>query len=203
MRTYADYHIHSIYSKNRHGKDKPEDIVKKAIDIGLEEIAICDHGPRHMLYGIKKQKIQRVKDEIEALNKQYPNIKVLFGVEANILSTKGDTDIDDEIVQKCDIVLLGFHYGAHYKALKDWILLFGNLLSKFSPKLKRKMIEVNTNAIEQALFRYKIDILTHPGDKGPVDMGRIAKTAEQTQTILEINNSHNQLSKEEKQKKKD
>jgi putative hydrolase len=49
MKLRADYHIHSTYSKNRHGKSTIEEIAARAHEIGLEEIAITDHGPGHYI----------------------------------------------------------------------------------------------------------------------------------------------------------
>ncbi len=61
MKLTADYHIHSTYSKNNHGKSTIEEIVKTSVELGLKEIAITDHGPKHFLYGIKKNKIVEAK----------------------------------------------------------------------------------------------------------------------------------------------
>ena len=51
---YGDYHTHTTYS---HGKGSVEDNVKAAIAAGLREIAITDHGPRHLLAGVKKKRL--------------------------------------------------------------------------------------------------------------------------------------------------
>ncbi|HAS92315.1 MAG TPA: hypothetical protein DCS12_08830 [Clostridiales bacterium] len=59
------------------------------------------------------------------------------------------------------------------------------------------MVEKNTQAIINAMNKYKINILTHPGDKIPVNIDKIAQTAEKTDTMLEINNSHGHLNKDE------
>ena len=64
MRLTADYHVHSTYSRHNHGKSTIEEIVQRAVDIGLEEIAITDHGPKHCMYGIKEAKIKEAKDKV-------------------------------------------------------------------------------------------------------------------------------------------
>lgn len=198
MRPRADYHIHSTYSKNNHGKSTIEQIVKRAVEIGLKEIAITDHGPAHYLYGIKRSKILEAKNEVKRLRKIYKNITILFGVEANIIGYDGSTDIDEKIMNNCDIILCGYHAGVLYKNPIDaFNFLIMNKLCKFSEKLKCKMIEKNTKAIVNALNNNRIDILTHPGDKILVDIDKIAKAAEKNGTILEINNSHNHLNTEE------
>ena len=51
MELFADYHTHT---KHSHGKGKVLDNVAQAELIGLDEIAISDHGPGHMFgIGIK------------------------------------------------------------------------------------------------------------------------------------------------------
>ena len=44
-----DFHTHTTYS---HGKGSIEDNVKEAIKKGLKAIAITDHGPGHLTYGL-------------------------------------------------------------------------------------------------------------------------------------------------------
>ncbi|WP_326907573.1 PHP domain-containing protein [Sedimentibacter sp. MB31-C6] len=198
MKTKADYHIHSTYSRNNHGKSTIEEIVVRAVDIGLEKIAITDHGPSHYLYGIKRNKIKEAKSEIIKMRKKYPGIKILFGVEANILSFQGDTDINDDIIENCDIILCGYHIGATFSTFNDFkYFTLMNYLGKYNEKVRKKMIEKNTEAIVNALYKYNINILTHPGDKIPLNIDKVAQAAEKTNTLLEINNSHGHLSSEE------
>lgn len=198
MKLKADYHIHSTYSKNNHGKSTIEEIVQKSVEIGLEEIAITDHGPKHFFFGIKKDNILKAKEEIVELRKKYPNIKILFGVEANIISYDGDIDVNDALLELCDIILCGYHIGVIFKSFKDlWYFFVVNLFSKYNKKLREKQIEKNTNAVVNALNKNKINILTHPGDKIDVNIDKIALAAEQNNTALEISNHHKHLNSEE------
>lgn len=198
MKTYADYHIHSEYSRNKHGKGTLEDITKRAVELGLEEIAVSDHGLKHFMFGIRTKNVKKAREEINELNKKYPQIKILQGIEANLTSMDGHSDINEVITKNCDIVLLGFHYGVTFRTIKDaFVLLVLNYFAKYSDKLRKKMIEINTKALEEVMHKYDIDVLTHPGDKIFVDIERIAKAAEETNTILEINDSHGHLNIEE------
>ena len=198
MKLKADYHIHSTYSKHKHGKSTIEEIAARAYEIGLEEIAITDHGPGHYLFGIKRSLISEAKNIVVETRKKYPNLKILYGVEANILDYKGTTDIDSEILKHCDIILCGFHSGALFSTAGDfWNFIIKNKFAKNNKKLYDEMVEKNTQAVIKAMNKYKIDILTHPGDKIPVDIDKIAQTAEKTNILLEINNSHGHLNKDE------
>lgn len=71
-----DLHTHTIYS---HGKGTIEDNVQAAIARGLSHIAITDHGPGHLFYGVKRRDIPRMRKEVDALNEKYPEIKIHQG----------------------------------------------------------------------------------------------------------------------------
>lgn len=198
MKLVADYHIHSTYSRRNHGKSTIEEIVQKAVEIGLEEIAVTDHGPAHYLYGIGRNKIKEAKDKVLEMREEYPEISILLGVEANILDYKGTTDICDEVMRYCDIILCGYHVGALFSSVGDaWNFAVMNRIGRKNAAVFEKMKEKNTQAVVNAMNKYRINILTHPGDKIPVNIDLIAKTAEKTGTILEINNSHSHLNAEE------
>nr|WP_312579669.1 PHP domain-containing protein [Sedimentibacter sp.] len=198
MKITSDYHIHSTYSKNNHGKSTIEEIVKTSVDIGLKEIAITDHGPKHFLYGIKKDKITEAKNKVVEMRKKYPQIKILFGVEANILNLEGDIDVNDDLLNSCDIILCGYHSGVLFSSFYDfWNFYVMNFIGKFIKSIREKQIEKNTSAVVKALNKYNINILTHPGDKIPVDIDKVAYTAEKRNTLLEINNHHQHLNPEE------
>ena len=198
MKLKADYHIHSTYSKHNHGKSSIEEITETAYEMGLEEIAITDHGPGHYLYGIKRSLISEAKNIVVEMRKKYPSMKILYGVEANILDYNGTTDIQGEILKHCDIILCGFHLAASYTTAGDfWKFIVKNGLARNKGKLYEEMMEKNTEAVISAMNRYNIDILTHPGDKIPLNIDKIAQAAVKTNTMLEINNSHGHLSEDE------
>ena len=60
-----DYHTHTIFS---HGIGTIEDNVKIAIEKGLSSIAISDHGPGHLTYGVKRKNFPIMREIIEELN---------------------------------------------------------------------------------------------------------------------------------------
>ena len=68
MKILADYHTHTIYS---HGKGTIEDNVKVAISKGIETLGISDHSYKHLTYGIKKDDIFKMREEIDILNEKY------------------------------------------------------------------------------------------------------------------------------------
>ena len=99
-----DHHTHTVYS---HGKGTIEDNVRVASEKGLSSIAITDHGPGHLTYGIKMEKLPEMRAEIDRLKSVYPDIEVLLGVEANTLRVPPYLDVED--TDLFDILLAGYH----------------------------------------------------------------------------------------------
>lgn len=192
MKIFADYHTHTIYS---HGKGTIRENVESAIKKGLKEICITDHGPNHMGYGVKRNNFKKMREEIDELNKEYSQIKILLGVEANIISYKGDIDVNENILKYIDMLLVGFHFGARLKSIGDVYNMFVlNYLGRYSKSIANKAKQLNTDALINAINRYDIDIITHPGAKVDIDAKRLAQAAAKRGTVLEINASHGQLS---------
>lgn len=194
MKITADYHTHTIYS---HGKGTIRDNVEEAIRKGLKEIAICDHGPGHYLYGVKKEKLYKMREEIDKLNEEYKDIKILLGLEANIIGYDGEIDVDDDIIEILDILQLGFHYGVLFTSLFDFVFMnIISTMSKILPFFRQTIINRNTNAMVKAIKRYPVDIITHPSDKVSLDIKKLAEAAYKNNVALEINAKHKQLSVE-------
>lgn len=194
MKLFADYHTHTIYS---HGKGTIKENVEAAIKKGLEEIVISDHGPGHLTYGVSRKNLIKMRREIDELKKEYDNINILLGVEANIVSIDGDIDVNDEDMKILDKLLVGFHNGAKPKTPKDFYLLYvKNHLGKIMPWLREECRKTNTVAVIKAVNKYNIDIITHPGAKIDIDTRALAKAAAKRNTALEINASHGFLTVE-------
>ncbi|MDF2520123.1 MAG: hypothetical protein K0R84_751 [Clostridia bacterium] len=182
---YADYHTHTIYS---HGKGTIMDNVMAARSKGLTEIAITDHGIRHFSFGVKKENIIKMRQEIDNINQYVEGIKVLLGMECNVISSEGDIDMTDEIRKYLDILLVGYHMMVLPQSLKDTWNIYGlNYLNKFFSYNTEKVEEMNTISIAKAIEKHKIDIITHPGARIPIDTTYVAQAAAKAGTALEIN----------------
>lgn len=197
MKIYGDYHTHTIYS---HGKGTIRDNVEEAYIKGLKEIAICDHGPGHVSYGVKRNNLKVMREEIDELNLEFEpkGLKTLLGVEANILGFDGTIDVVEEDLKYLDILLLGYHFGAMPRNPVDFYKLYiFNGLSKLFSGLKDKAMKMNTEALIKAMDRYPVKIITHPGSKVYVDIKKLARAAKEKNVALEINASHSHLTIEE------
>lgn len=194
MKIIGDYHTHTVYS---HGTGTIRENVEAAISKGLKEIAICDHGPGHRLYGVDRNEIVNMRREIDGLNKEYKEINILLGLEANVMDYNGTIDVDDEILELIDILLLGYHYGIIPSTLKDAFIFFIlNPISKLLPLFRGKVEVLSTNAVVKAMDKYPIDIITHPGSKAKLDTKRLGHEAYKRGAALEVNSHHSELSVE-------
>ncbi len=187
-----DYHTHTVYS---HGKGTIEDNVKVAIKRGLEAIAITDHGPGHLTYGIKRSEIRNMRKEIEELKVKYPQIKIYLGVEANIVDKGNGIDIRTDEFDKYDMINAGYHFGIR-GAYTVSNFLFRHGIFKSEEK-RNGFAKRNTDMVIKAIEKNKINILTHPGDKAPFDMQRIAKACAENNVLMEISTHHPNLTVEE------
>lgn len=156
MRLLADYHTHTVFT---HGTGTIEENVKQAIARGLKEIAITEHSFKHMAHGINKKKFWQIKAEIERLRKVYPDIKILLGLEANLISDKGDIDVPKDILPHLDIIVLGYHKLFWTNPKQFFTFLLPNTFR--IGKASQKRIEKNTLAYMRAIERYPINILAH------------------------------------------
>lgn len=194
MKIFADYHTHTIYS---HGKGTIQENVDEAIRKGLREVAISDHGPSHVTYGVRRKDVKKMREEIDTINKETNEIKVKLGMEGNIISTDGKIDIDKDILKDLDMVLVGYHFGALPHRISDGFNIHvNNVLAKYLPSVDRKARVINTKAVIEAVYNNPIDLITHPGSKANIDTAELAKAAAKRNTALEINSSHGHLTVE-------
>ena len=189
-RMVYDYHTHTVFS---HGKGTIEENVRRAVALGLTGIAITDHGPGHLTYGIKRKNIPVMRAEIERLKKIYTNIEIFMGVEANIVPFGNHLDVTKEEFGDYDFVIAGYHYGVLKSySVKNYI----NEHTKGSLFGKSLLVR-NTEMAVKAIYENRIKILTHPCDKGPFDVNELAKACEDTGTLLEISTWHKHLTLDE------
>lgn len=175
----GDYHTHSKYSKNNHGKSTIKENVESAKQKGLSNYGISDHGPAHFLFGIKRSNIAKAKQEIENLKKT-TNLNLYFGIEANLVGKDGKIDLSDKEIAMLDNLIVGYHRGT----INNIYCPFRNLFSKAKQK------QINTNAYLNLLDRYNVAIISHINTYIDVDILAVCKKAKEKGTLIELNNKH-------------
>lgn len=169
----GDLHVHSNWSD---GVSSIEEIALYAKKLGYEYIAITDHSKSlKIARGLDEEKLKRQLELIYELNKKIDGIKILSGIEVDILSNNL-LDFNDDILEQLDVVVASIHTG--FKQERDKI----------------------TGRIIMACENPNVDIIAHPtgrllGRRAPydVDMELVLQACAQTNTILEINSSPDRL----------
>lgn len=165
----GDLHVHSTWSDGRHSI---EEMAAAAYALGYEYIAVCDHSPSTVVGGglSGKQVLQKL-EEIDRVNEQYDDFRVLSGTECDIRAD-GSLDYGSDILSRLDIVVVGVHSGF----AQD-----GHTMTK---------------RIISALNNPYVDILAHPTGrllgKRPgyeLDMHAVLNAAQENNVVLEINAS--------------
>lgn len=180
----ADYHTHTKYS---HGKGTVLENAFSAKEKGLKEIAITDHGFSHPAFGLRKRKVDSlIADCKDATLKT--GVKVLVGVESNLISSNGKCDLKADMYEKFDIYLMGIHKFVTY-APKTFFKLFlpNQFCNTFKCKPAKWLVKENTKALINAVEKNPIDVLTHINFQSYVDVKEVAKCCADNGTYLELN----------------
>jgi len=156
----TDLHTHSIASG--HALNTVYEMVKGAKEKGMGLIGIVEHGPS--MEGAPHEGYFWVSDQLDELY----GVRVLLGIEANILNERGEIDLNGELLAKQRVVIAGLHARTPYKT---------------------NNLESNTVAIIGAMQNPLVKIISHPYRTDfPVDIERVFQEAYKTQTLLELNN---------------
>ena len=166
MKLVADLHVHTISSG--HAYSTLGEYVKQAKKIGLEAIAITDHGPAmpggpHYYHFSNMRMIPR---EIEG-------IKILRGVEANIINEQGEIDLSEAEIKwgELDIVMVAMHPRVGYENQGE---------------------DKNTEVLIKALQNPYVNVIAHPGNpRFPIKVKETVAAAKEKGVLLEVNNSSN------------
>jgi len=169
----GDLQVHSNWTD---GINSIKDMAEEAKKLGLEYIVISDHSKSlAMTGGLDEKMLLKQGKEIDELNKQISGIRILKGVELNILKD-GSLDIADETLEELDVVSAGVH-------------------SQF--KLSR---EEMTRRVLKAIENPNLDIICHPTtreiqkrDPIPLDMDKIIEAAKDNGTILDVDSYPDRL----------
>lgn len=191
----SDYHTHTPYS---HGKNTVLENVLAAKAKGLKEIGITDHGFNHLLFGLKRKNLTALRSEIYEAEK-LTGVRVLMGMESNLTSLDGDTDMKIEDLKYFDIYICGIHEVLRYKSLSDMYKIFVKNYSayKFGKKPSDKVVANTTKAYINAIKKNPIDIISHINYKCYCNLEEVAKCCADYGTYIEINTKKRHVSAEE------
>lgn len=162
MKAIIDLHTHALASGHAYSTVK-ENIEYAKVN-GLKYYGLSDHGINmpggpHIFYFHNLKVLPKVVD----------GVRVLKGMEANIIDFDGNIDLSaDEDVKGLDYLIASLHTVC------------------LEPGTK----EENTSAVLNAMDHKLVKIIGHPDDgKYPLDYEKIVKKAKEKDILLEVNNS--------------
>jgi DNA polymerase (family 10) len=159
-----------MHTQASDGHDTLRAMAEAARDLGYAYIAITDHSARvAVTQGLDADSLSRRIDEIDQLNEEMEDLRILKGIEVDILED-GSLDLPDEALERLDLVIAAVHV-------------------KFD--LPR---EEQTERIIRAMDNPRVHILAHPtgrilGERQPyeLDMERLMEAAAERGCALELN----------------
>ncbi len=162
MKLVADLHVHTVASG--HAFSTVMEIAKAASLNGIEMVALTDHGPA-LPGGAHPYHFWNLR----IVPRELEGVRLLRGIEANIINDQGEIDLAPEILDSLDVVHVTFHNGCGY-----------------GPGNKVK----NTEVLIKAMGNPHIDFIAHPGsDYFPLDLEAVVEAALDLGVAIELNNS--------------
>jgi DNA polymerase (family 10) len=169
----GDLHLHTLASD---GRNSIEEMALAAQKHGLKYIAVTEHSDRlKVAGGLDPPRLMQQIDEIERLNDQLKGIRILKGLEVEILED-GTLDLPDAVLARLDLVV-------------------GTVHSYFNLPLEKQ-----TERILRAMDHRYFSMLAHPtgrliDEREPyqVDMIRVIHKARDRGCFLELNSNPRRL----------
>ena len=161
MNIIADLHTHTIASG--HAYSTLMENISFAKKRGLKVLGASDHAPA--LDGAPKETYFR---NLKVVDKDWGSLKLLYGVELNILNEYGDVDLSDEALDELDYAVASLH----------------------SPIFRKVGRSFCSDAAISAMRNPYVYILGHPDDDlMPLDYEALTLAAKHYHVALEVNNS--------------
>jgi len=163
----GDLHAHTNATD---GRAPMKDMVDAAVSLGYSYLAITDHSQAvAMARGFDPKRLEQQIDEIDKLNDEYPNFRILKGIEVDILKD-GSLDLPDEVLEKLDLTVCSVHYELDLSA------------EKMTERIIRAMDNPNFN-----ILGHPSDRLINERDPYRIDMDKIMDAAIQRGCYMELN----------------
>lgn len=161
MKYIIDLHSHTVASS--HAYSTLQELIAMAKKKELKVFGFSDHAPglpggAHIFYF---QNLKIVPDMIDG-------IRILKGVEVNIIDYNGNIDMSYDNLEATDYVIASLH----------------------PPCINSGTRAENTQAMIGAMKNPKVKIIGHPDDsRYPIDYKKLVKAAKENNVLLEMNNT--------------
>jgi len=169
----GDLHVHSDWTD---GRASLEEMALAARERGLEYLCFCDHSQSlAMTGGLNPERLLAQVEAIRALDARLEGIRLLAGIEVDILAD-GRLDLPDQVLAQLDFVTASIHSG----------------FSQPQTRIMERLTSALRNPCVRAIGHPTGRLIGHR-DPYEVDLETLARLAAETGTYLEINGSPDRL----------
>lgn len=169
----GDLQMHSTWSD---GRNSIEEMLQRCVEKGYEYFAITDHSKAlAMTGGLDAKRLREQWEEIEEVQAQHPEVRILRSQEVDILAD-GRLDLEDEMLELLDLVVVSVH-------------------SRFELPIQEQ-----TTRVLRALEHPAVDILAHPtgrllNRRQPIELAidEVLQCAKENRVFVELNSHPERL----------
>jgi DNA polymerase (family 10) len=169
----GDLHTHSTWTD---GRASVEEMARAAKAAGLEYYAVTDHSQRlKMAHGLDPRRLRQQWKEIEKVEAKVGGIRMLRGIEVDVLDD-GSLDLPDDVLRELDWVVASVH----------------SKLEMDRDAMTRRMIAAIRNPV--------VDVIGHPSGRligrrsaSSFDLDAVLKAAHEEGCALEVNSQPERL----------
>ncbi len=161
------FHCHTQYSD---GRGTLEEMANAAKALGLEYLGIADHSQSlTVANGLSPERVKKQHAKIDALNKRLKGIRLLKGIECDILAD-GRLDFNDDVLASFDFVVASVH--SHFNQSEE----------ETTARIVRALSHPSVTMLGHATGRL---LLRREGYK--VDLDQVIQAAAKHGKMIEIN----------------
>jgi len=190
-----DYHLHTRLCK--HAVGNVDEYVISAIDAGLKEIAFTDHIPLPDNFDIAHRmalfEMDKYQEWILKAQEKFPEIKILFGIEADYYQGF-ETFLSDFLANfDFDLVIMSVHFIASWFP-GNWVFDY-DFPEKEKSEIFTEYIDTLIAGIETGIFDVvgHADIIKRPGESifsvTPEKVSQLIGAAKKQNMAIEFNTS--------------
>jgi DNA polymerase (family X) len=169
----GDLHVHSDWTD---GRASLEQMALAARERGLDYLCFCDHSQSlAMTGGLTPERLMAQQEEIRTLDARIEGIRLLSGIEVDILAD-GRLDLPDDALARLDFVTASIHSGFSQRPAQIMERIMGAMRNPY------------------------VRSVAHPSGRligrregYEIDVDALARLAAETGTFLEINGSPDRL----------
>jgi DNA polymerase (family 10) len=169
----GDLHMHTDCSD---GRDSLQAMVAACARLGYQYIAITDHSQNAAASRtVSADDLARQSDEIDRVQERYPSMRILKGIEVDILAD-GRLDFPDAVLERLDLVLASLHDRAGHGPAR--------LLQRYRSAAEHPLVSVLTHPANRLVGRY---------NGYDLDFAALFEIAARTGTLLEVDGAPSHL----------